>query len=615
MTSSRPSRRAACLVAATLLLASPAGVAQESESGQAPVAPPKSLLPAGKFAPAPAEPAPEVAPATPDAGAAPGGPETLLPGETLPGGTPPGEASSRSPALRLQVPAADPTAGVGWLTLQTGGYAPTLWSGSSGPFVNTVLRRMPAPTASRWAHISLRKALLTQAPTPAGVVPGNFIAERAHLLLRMGEVEGAKALVDRAPLTGYTKRLFEVAPQAHLAAGDVASLCPLTQTGISISGDPLWPLMSAVCAALQGDDAGAALILDRERENRSAQPFEIRLADRVAAAISGSNRAVSVNWPEAARLTTFRLGMASVSGVDVPRQRLENANPAVKGWVVRNPNLPLATRLHAARTAVVTGALSSREMVNLLSLQAVSLDPTALAALPVGELRQAYAAPTHEARITALRNLWAEGKTREDRLAYQLASAHAAAQVPVKAAYLDAAPALARAMLLAGDVDGALAWYKLARAEAKGGNARAGRPLMALWPLVATAEAHGRVPRSGALFALWAKNWLDGDSDVVDRQQQLAGAALLGLGLLDHTDLPSAAVPEAIDNAFTRQLQAVIARRRKGEAIVLASLGLGRDAATVKPAYVRQALQALCAVGLRREAGLIAAELLIRNGV
>lgn len=621
---------AIAVLAVALGVLMPGGLAAAQQSGA-----PRPLLPAGTFAPPPVEEAPPVEQTEPERPEPqPEQPQPQQPEPLAPESAPPAVEETPLPEAG---PEAGPEAETGPETApviaqprhsgvlsrsaviglhgpKTGGFGEDLWSGSSGPFVRDLMRDMAAPTASRWAHVLLRRALLSRTPTPEEVLPANFVAERAHLLLRMGEAEGARRLAAQVPVASFTRRMFEVAPHAYLAAGDVPGLCPMVQAGITVSPDPVWPLTSAVCAALQGDDAGAMLTLDRERENRTAKTFDIQLAEVVATTLAGGDRGVNAAWPQNTRLTTYRLGMALAGGVEVPRQRLASANAAVQGWLVRQGAVPLAVRLEAARTAAATGALPTRELIDVWSLQAASIDETAIRSLPVGKLRAAYQQQNPAEKLQALQALWETARSPQDRVALYLAASDAAARLPRDPALVEAAPELGRALLLAGRVSAARGWYELARAEARGGNAQSGAALMRLWPLVAVADAHGRVPRSAALFELW-DDAQEGDRADRARRRQLVSAALSGLRLLPMAELPRSARVEPVANSYTRRLRDAANAGRRGEVILLAGLGLGRDAARVSPAYLHEITWALTNVGLRREAGLIAAEILIRNGV
>src|SRR5581483_11450499 len=128
-----------------------------------------------------------------------------------------------------------------------------------------LMRRVYAPGASRWVSIVLRRALLSRVPTPASVRPVDWVAERAMLLLRMGEADGARLLVQAVDVDRYTPRMYAVAAQTALATADPAALCPLADAGAGLTDEPIWPVAQAICAGLSGDSATADVLLDQAR--------------------------------------------------------------------------------------------------------------------------------------------------------------------------------------------------------------------------------------------------------------------------------------------------------------------------------------------------------------
>ena len=64
---------------------------------------------------------------------------------------------------------------------------PNAFGNANGRYLSTLMRRADAPLPSRWASILLRRALLTPSRAPPTVNPVDWVAERAWLLLRMGE--------------------------------------------------------------------------------------------------------------------------------------------------------------------------------------------------------------------------------------------------------------------------------------------------------------------------------------------------------------------------------------------------------------------------------------------
>ncbi|HEU4705261.1 MAG TPA: hypothetical protein VFS45_06110, partial [Sphingomicrobium sp.] len=91
------------------------------------------------------------------------------------------------------------------------------WGAASGAFLSSLMRRTEAPIVSRWAHIALRNALLARVRAPRNVNPVDWTAERAWLLLRMGEADAARMLVAGVDVDDFTPKMFQVAVQSALA--------------------------------------------------------------------------------------------------------------------------------------------------------------------------------------------------------------------------------------------------------------------------------------------------------------------------------------------------------------------------------------------------------------
>src|SRR4051794_40711840 len=84
------------------------------------------------------------------------------------------------------------------------------WGTASGTFLSSLMRRMDTPIASRWAHIALRNGLLARAHAPRAVNPVDWVAERAWLLLRLGEADAARLLVSDVDTDRFTPKMVQV---------------------------------------------------------------------------------------------------------------------------------------------------------------------------------------------------------------------------------------------------------------------------------------------------------------------------------------------------------------------------------------------------------------------
>jgi len=474
-----------------------------------------------------------------------------------------------------------------------------------GRFVAGLLRRLSTPIASRWAHIVLRRALLTQAAAPPGINPGDWIAERARTLLNMGEIDGAKALIDNLPIDHITPRLVRVAGQVHLAAADLGGLCPIADTGGAVSPDPLWKLAEAMCAAMAGDDITAASGFDGLRDGDQVDPFDIMLGERIATISGGGGRAANVEWDAVDHVTPYRFGVATAAGVAVPLPLLTKLGEATGGtswgWVLHAPGQAADVRAAALRPAVAIGIASVDDMVGAISAASADLDRTALDASPAGTLRAAYAAATTADRVAAMRTIWASGGTEPDRYAAHIETALAAARLPVDAAVAADAPGLIAAMLGAGIEDHAAKWWPVVR----GGDDAASR---SAWALLAVG-ANGGIAVSPARFAAYAK-------DVPPHRAALLLAALDGLGHARGDGWQASRdsvglVP--VTNSWSEAIDAAAVSRRTGEVAVLAATGLQTRWTVVSPGYFAHIIAAYVAVGRVHEARMLAAEAVTRG--
>ncbi|MBU6166578.1 MAG: hypothetical protein KGQ52_10670 [Alphaproteobacteria bacterium] len=580
-------RQATTLLASAILLAAPV-------AGQRPDAP-KSLLPPGFETPPPppaAAPAPLPGLAPPPAEAAAGEPP-LLPAEA----PPPAAAVADPFAVRVVLP---PGAPIGTLGPASGGLAITAFAGSNGRFVAALAGRIGRPLVSRWASIMVARALLSRAPTPAGVNDGDWVAARAGLLLRLGIVDGARRLIDALPVDRFTPATYQAAAQISLAAGDIAGLCPIAATGRALSPSPLWDLAWGMCAAMDGDDITAANLIDALRSQRSrVASFDVRLAQRVVVLAGGAGRADGINWEEVPGLTLYRYGVATAAGVPVPADRLAALGPAHAGWAVRNAGLPEATRLALLRPAAAMGALSTAELASGIA----ALSPAdASGGFPAGSraanLRDAFTAGSLAARGAALARLRGDGRDH----GALLETAGPAAALQPDAALADQADWIIAALLAAGDARRAAAWWPVAATADAAIKARA-------WALLAVAGAQ---PASAAGFRDFVQQ-----SDAPAHGQAMLAAALAGLNPTADWRRATADRVQPLANRWTVALAAAARRGAAGEVMLLAATGLQAAGtggwADVPPAHVQAILAALIACNRPQEARRLAAEAVMRT--
>ena len=588
--------------AAALILAIPAS-GQDRDS-------PESLLPPGfgdpETLPPPenkAQPAPRPAPTpgAPPVGAMPGIEQTDELDEADEEELDP--LARRQPLNYFSIPAGEarPVDQAGILEPGNFGLAPDAFGRSSGPYLVTLMQRLDAPVPSRWASILLRRALLSRVAAPRGLRPVDFVAARADLLLRMGEADAARLLVQSIDQPFYTPRMIEAAARTALATADPAGLCPLV--GPSGSREAVWMLADAMCAALEGEGSRASALVDEARRRGGIGGIDFLLAEKVIGAGSGARRAATLEWEGVRGLNAWRLGLAGATGADVPERLIDGAAPHMRAWFARAPMVPLERRLDAAAIAAALGVFSSHALVEMHSLMLDQTDPAEAGGTIGVRLRTAWAGEDTGDRLGAMRALWREPDTPLERYARLILTAGAAARIAPSADYAGDSAELIASMLTAG-LDRRAARWSAAVEEA--GDDRA-------WALLAVAAPRPSVDLSSGRI----ESFIDADASDGRRRSQLLVAALGGLARVGENEAGSLARAAGLSigdgDRWTAAIDRAAASREPATVALLAAVGMqASDWSAVPPAYLFRIVRALRVVGLEFEARMIAAEALAR---
>lgn len=595
--SARTIAPAALMVAASAVALWPA-LAQRS---------PESILPPGFSQPEPAAPAAPKGdePARP---AAPGAPAPVAPSAVSPApdaGLDGGldglvedvsntQTAEVAPLVDLPAQARRSLDAVGLLQTDGGGFGAETFGKTDGRYLSTLMQRIKAPVASRWVSILLRRALLSQSASPAQVNGADWVADRALLLLRMGEADMASALVARVDSDNFTAQLDAVAMQAALATGDPSSLCSIVGAAASRSDQPSWPLAQAMCSGLSGESGTASALVDKVRDDGDARGIDVLLAEKVVGASTNSRRSVSIQWDGVDQLTAWRFGLASATGVAVPPALFDKGEPQYTAWLARSPLISGADRVAAAEKAAAFGVFSSAALVDFVGGVWDETDSSDRSG-SLGELlRSAYSADGESARLAAMREIWGDGAYGR-----QILTARAASELPVSKDFSsDDSDRLIASMMSAGLDIQAVRWANTVSSGSLG------------WAMLAVGA-----PRPMAGIDSSGVDSIAGGED--DRKKKFLLAGLAGLGRLPLDQANSLAqsydVPIGRADSWTRAIDTAAASGERGTVILLAATGMQtREWRYVPPAYLYHIVAALRRVGLEPEARMIAVEALTR---
>ena len=579
---------------------------------------PESLLPPGFNSPAPPAagpdqpveatpaPAPAVPSEVPQLSLAPPAPGNTL--EAAAQNATENAVDAKFAKQELPDWAKRPTTDIGPLTPEKSGMGTDAFGGSNGAngiYLAGMMRRLNAPIASRWASILLRRALLTDVPTPRAIDPANWVAARVWLLLRMGEADAARLLLEQIDVENYNPRLYEMALQTALATADPTAICPIAEQGGQLDGSDGWTLARAICAAFSGDGGTAGALIDQVR-GKDHGNIDALLAERLTGAAQNSRRAVNIEWSGVYQLTSWRFGMASAVGLSIPDSLYDSVSPRVRMWQARAPMLALPDRLAAARLAATYGVLSNATLVDIYSQLFSAGDPNATDT-PEAWLRTAYVGRDAGARIEALRKLWDKPADQRDRYADAILTARAAARITPADTHKDEIPSLIDAMLSAGLDIQAAHWAPIVASlsGSKGDEA---------WALLAVGSPKPVMALSDRRIAKFGAR----DGSDQRKRAQLLFAGLAGLGRLDQSDEESLAaelgVPIGARNTWTRAIDAAAAHRQDGTVALLAAVGLQSGDWRGIPAFqLFHIVQDLRQTGHEAEARMIAAEAVSRS--
>ncbi|WNO52669.1 hypothetical protein [Stakelama saccharophila] len=482
-----------------------------------------------------------------------------------------------------------------------GGLGLNAFGQADGQYLETLMRRLDTPLPSRWMHIGLRRALTSVATTPPYVNGADFAAERAWLLLRMGEANAARAVVDTVDTENYTPKLFQIAMQAALATADPAGLCPLQRLARVVSPEKSWALAEAMCAGLAGKPKQASRLIDAAEDKDVASGVDLRLAEKVIGQGAQGNRSATIEWTGVDGLTSWRYGLATATGADIPEDLLDEASPQVHFWRALAPMLSPSERLADADRAAAQGVLSADALVDLYGTLERDTDASSAQIAMARDLRSAYTEQAPADRVAMLRRLWTDPMNERERFARNVLTAYAASRVPPAAAYADAAPALIGSMLTAGLDRQAMRW---AGAVKRGS---------AAWALLALADPDPIEPLGASAIDAYRISGAAGDSF----KTRMLFAGLAGLGRIKEGDVPAIArdlnVQLGASNAWTNAIDGAGERGEKGTVMLLAAIGMQTgNWRGVPPEALFHIVAAMRAAGLEGYGRMIAAEAVSR---
>ena len=480
------------------------------------------------------------------------------------------------------------------------------WGGTSGTFLSSLMRRMDAPIASRWAHIALRDALLAKVHAPRSVNPVDWVAERSWLLLRLGEADAARMLVADVDADRFTPKMVQVGVQSALANADPPALCPL-EPGIRKYEVGIRALVSAMCASLSGEPESAAAMIDDARRRGRIGGIDLMLAQKVVGA-AGTGRAATIEWDPVDNLTAWRFGLATATGMVPPDRLIKPAPVQLRAFQARSPLLSADQRLDSAQIAAGLGVFSSQSMIDLYSAIYDSTDTSDLPTTDAWQVRQAFVGKDRDTKLAAFRKLLDGAKNPLPHEATRAMLGRAASLIDPDQKLETDAPELIAAMLAAGDDRAAARWTGAVRRMGDSSGDRC-------WAMLAL----GAPTSNGLDLSTSRINGFIGLDQSKDKARSaLLVGALVGLGRITPATADSLSRRYGLgvgrQSEWTRTIDGAAARGQAGTVLVLAGTGLqSSDWAQIPGSHLFHIVAGLARTQQDYFARMIAAEALART--
>lgn len=506
---------------------------------------------------------------------------------------------------------------VGPLTVATGGVSPGAYGDARGQFLIVLMRASQAPFVSRWASITLRRVLLSGTTTPSGVDGADLVAERASLLLRMGEADAARLLVQSVDAANFTPRLYTVAMDSYLATADPAGFCPLATDAATRTDDPRWQMAQAICASFSGDQGTATSLLNQAQRRGKLRGIDYRLAEKAVGSGPNSRRSVKIEWGGVGQLDSWRFGLATATNVEIPATLYPGVNSrtgdAMRAWEARAPALSLTRRLAGVAAASRLGVFSGDTVAGFYARLGDPTDDQQPPANLYEAFRQSYAGETVGERITGMRSFWsitpADGAMVGPggiSFAALPALSRAAASLPPSAEAGADTPWLLAAMFAGGYDRNAARWVRAVEAMEGDGRDRAWALLAVGLPDVTAGISRDRIDA-----------FVEADTSEEKIASRMLVASLMGLGRLTGDQASSLVADLEMNFAprsrWARTIGLAATHRQKATVALLAAVGMQtRQWAQLPPEHLFAILSAMRQVGLEAEARMIAAEAITR---
>jgi hypothetical protein len=324
-----------------------------------------------------------------------------------------------------------------------------MWRASDADDLLPLMRDVRTHGLTPAERTLMQRMALSPATPPAGRQEPLLRAERARIMYDLGEAQAAATLMSRLDTPPPGLDADEIVADLNLALGNEATACDMLNAPDRIAG--YWAKLRAVCAALQGNTAGAELAIEMALQQDAVDSWLL------AAVFAASGELPDA--PEADYSSGLNLAISAEAGLAPPKDPIPAARPDLASAMAVHTKLPVALRVEAAGIAAQAGMMPT-EQYRALFLKMIS-EPGFVPASPLESALYAARDPlvTDEDRAFAL------GSALEDAM---VTPAHFSAasrllwgeieRLPINTSTAANAAVFARAALATGHYPAAKDW-------------------------------------------------------------------------------------------------------------------------------------------------------------
>lgn len=235
-------------------------------------------------------------------------------------------------------------------------FPPNLWSGSDDETLLKLLKSTTAGNLSSAERTLMRRVILSPTRKPTGDRAEDLLAERARLMLELGEARAAAALAPRLQQDARGLDAETLAVDLDMAVGKEASAC--ARLSEPVPEGTYWLKLRAVCAVLAENYSGAELAV----EVASAQGLDDDWFVEAIFAAAGDGP----KPPNARFDTGLNIALSSKVDLDTSRITLAGSRPDLAAAAARRPGVPADLRARFAQLAGEAGLVPAAERREIL---------------------------------------------------------------------------------------------------------------------------------------------------------------------------------------------------------------------------------------------------------